>query len=193
MPPKQKITREEILQAAYELTLEKGCSSLSSRNVANAAGCSVQPVFTNFPSMDCLRREVYTYACQKCAEEVLDHSDESDMPTVLTLWMLDLAQHRPNLFEFLYLSDLSTYHIRSEEMLSLDNHRTMIRLISESYGLSWEDSVDLLIRSCIFLMGIGTIICVDKVDISQDLALKLMRTTVEDFVNGVRRRDAASE
>lgn len=190
MPPKQKITREEILRSAYELALQEGYTSISSRNVARAAGCSVQPVFSHFPTMEILRRETYQYACKVCAEEVLNNDGAEIILDILTHWMLDLAKNRPNLFELLYLSNLDAASFVHPQIMQAENHLKMRETIAATYDLSPEASEDLLIRSCIFLMGIGTMICINKVDVAEEDALKLMHATVHDFIAGEHRADA---
>ena len=184
MPPKAKITREDILKCAYELALQDGFSSLSSRNLAHALGCSVQPVFSHFPTMEALKQEIYQYACTQCAEEVLVRTRDQDLLTTLTLWMLDLAKNRPNLFELLYLSSLNGARTLPEALVQSANHRKMIQVIADARDLSLKESEDILIRSCIFLMGIGTMICINKVDMGEKEILCLMRRTVDDFVSG---------
>ena len=131
MPPKPRITKEKILEAAYNLALQNGFSSLSSRNIAGAAGCSVQPVFSHFPTMQSLREELYYYACKKSAEEVLNDHSGQDLLTVMTKWMLDLAKNRPNLFEILYISDLHKPQCLPETLMQTENHRKMRARIAE--------------------------------------------------------------
>lgn len=184
MPPKPKITREQILECAYDLTLRDGFSNLSSRAVANAAGCSVQPVFSHFPTMDSLREEVYRYACRQCAEEVLNQQDQQDLITVMAHWMLDLAKNRPNLFELLYLSDLTAPHSMPDTLMQTANHRKMVSIISSAHDLNQQQGEDILVRSSIFLMGIGTMICINKMDIRDEDVLAMMGRTLDDFISG---------
>ena len=185
MPPKPKITRKRILECAYDLTLRDGFASLSSRTVANAAGCSVQPVFSHFPTMDSLREEVYRYACRQCAEEVLNQQEGQDLMTVMARWMLDLAKNRPNLFELLYLSDLTTTKSMPTTLMQALNHRKMVSIISEAHDLTQKQGEDILVRSSIFLMGIGTMVCINKMDIQDEEVLAMMGRTLDDFISGV--------
>ena len=184
MPPKPRITREEILVSAYELALRDGFSCLSSRNVAQAAGCSVQPIFSHFPTMEALRLETYRYACNQCALEVLDDKSGKDLLTVLTHWMLDLARNRPNLFEILYLSSLNCPQSFYDSMIHSKNHQRMVGIIAKKHGISPADSEDILTRSCLLLLGIGTMVCINKVDISEDFVMDIMRRSVSDFIDG---------
>ena len=48
MPPKVKITKEDIINAAVSLVRENGADALNARTVASLLGCSTQPVFSNF-------------------------------------------------------------------------------------------------------------------------------------------------
>ena len=43
--PTQKITREMIVEAAFELAREQGMEAVQVKAVAAALGCSVQPVY----------------------------------------------------------------------------------------------------------------------------------------------------
>ena len=184
MPPKPRITREEILVSAYELALRDGYSCLSSRNLAQAAGCSVQPIFSHFPTMESLRQETYRYACNQCAREVLEDHSGKDLLAVFTHWMLDLARNRPNLFEILYLSSLNCPQSFSDSLIPSENHQKMVEIIARKHSISHQESEDVLTRSSLLLLGIGTMICINKVDISEDSVMDIMRRSVSDFIEG---------
>ena len=52
MPPKVKITKKEIIGAGVELIRKEGAGAINARNIASALGCSTQPIFSNFSTMD---------------------------------------------------------------------------------------------------------------------------------------------
>ena len=58
MPPKVKVTKEEIVRAALDLVRQSGAAALNARAVANRLGCSTQPVFSNYATMEELRQDV---------------------------------------------------------------------------------------------------------------------------------------
>ena len=55
MPPKIKVTKQDILQTATELVRQNGESAINARSIAKALNCSTQPIFSNFASMEELR------------------------------------------------------------------------------------------------------------------------------------------
>ncbi len=58
MPPKAKVTGEAILQGAVQLVRERGVESLNARALAAVLGCSTQPIFSNYESMEALFEDV---------------------------------------------------------------------------------------------------------------------------------------
>ena len=56
MPPKAKITRDIILDGAFELIRTQGEENLNARTLSQALHCSTQPVLYHFDTMDQIRR-----------------------------------------------------------------------------------------------------------------------------------------
>ena len=52
MPPRPKYTKEEIVDAAFELTREKGIDSVVAREVGKRLNTSSSPIFTVWNSME---------------------------------------------------------------------------------------------------------------------------------------------
>ena len=187
MPPKIKITKQALLQKAYEITEQQGIEALTSRSLAAAAGCSVQPVFSHFPTMEELRQETFQYACSRFLEEVMVYRDRPDFPAICSKWTLDLARKRPNLYKLLYLSDGFPHTSMSRMMMDFESNRKMAEHMAAAYGLSTQDCQNILVRSCLFLMGICTMICINHIEITDREALSMMQETVTDMVERKRR------
>ena len=58
MPPKVKVTKEEIINTAVDIVRNSGAQAVNARTVASALNCSTQPVFSNFATMEELRLAV---------------------------------------------------------------------------------------------------------------------------------------
>ena len=55
MPPKQRITREMILERSFDMFCREGMEAVNARSVAKALNCSTQPIFSYFSGMDDLK------------------------------------------------------------------------------------------------------------------------------------------
>ena len=62
MPPKVKFHKEEIIEAAVNITRRKGIEAVTAREVAGELKVSTRPIFTWFDTIEQLKREVYNQA-----------------------------------------------------------------------------------------------------------------------------------
>ena len=62
--PKQRITKEMILEVAFKLARERGYEQVVVKNIAAEMGCSVQPIYSYFSNMDALKQAVVGAAMQ---------------------------------------------------------------------------------------------------------------------------------
>lgn len=62
MPPKPKVQREQIVDAAVSVAREKGIEAVTAREVARAMGVSTRPIFSWFATMEQLKAEVFEQA-----------------------------------------------------------------------------------------------------------------------------------
>ena len=55
MPPKVKITKEMIIDAAFEIARSEGAENINARTVSKKLGCSTQPVMYHFKTIEELK------------------------------------------------------------------------------------------------------------------------------------------
>ena len=187
MPPKQKITKEILLEHAFEIAEEKGIDAVTSRSVAKSVGCSIQPVFSHFPTMEELRQATFDYACDKFVQEILAFEKMPDFLPRTTKWILDLARNKPKLYQMLYLSNSFKGNTLLDVMMNFESNKKMIEKMKELYQIEADACKDILLRSFLFMMGIGAMICVNHMDFSDEQVAAMMKQTVADMVQGVKR------
>ena len=61
MPPKAKVSKERILQAAMALVRKKGSGALTAKALAATLSCSTQPIFWHYGNMEALKKDVSPY------------------------------------------------------------------------------------------------------------------------------------
>jgi len=62
MPPRAKITKEMVIDAAFEVARETDAENINARTVAKKLGCSTQPVMYHFVTIEELKKTVYAKA-----------------------------------------------------------------------------------------------------------------------------------
>lgn len=169
MPPKPKYTKEEIVNAAYELTREKGIDAVVAREVGKRLNASSSPIFTVWNSMDELKEEVRKLAKQKYQAYMADIFDYSPSFKEFGMRWVGFAAEEPNLYRLLFLSqgnEHSPYIRFKQEFESIIN--PLVEEIIKTFGLSEADAEDLLNRMIIFANGIAAFVITDKDSFSKE-------------------------
>lgn len=182
MPPKQKITKDMILSAGYELARKEGIESVNSRNIAKKLSCSTQPIFSSFATMEELRKGVFDFACNKFVKEVTENKDDSNFLSLTTKWYLDLLRNEPNLYKLLYFSDGFDRGALSELISQFSSNHALIAKLHELYSLEEKSCSDILLRAFSILHGIGALVFFNSFEISDKDIMDTVKRTVFEMV-----------
>lgn len=105
MPPKQTITKDMIVDAAFKIVRKNGIAALSARNIAKALSCSTQPVYSSFKNMKMLEKEVIQMAASFVEKNYLANKTQQDHNfKSIGLGYIAMAKKEKHLFDLLYMS-----------------------------------------------------------------------------------------
>ena len=107
MPPKVKITKDEIVAATLELLRHEGEDAMNARRIAAHLGCSTQPVFSNFASMEELQHAVLAAAYQYYHNFLVQEAQGGKYPPYKAYGMayIRFAREEKVLFKALFMCD----------------------------------------------------------------------------------------
>lgn len=104
MPPKFKFKREEIVEAAVNLTRRGGVDAVTARGIAGELGVSTQPIFTCFKNMEGAKEEVRIYA-EKLCHNYLEKGVEATIPFFgFGMAYIRFAKEEPELYKMLFIN-----------------------------------------------------------------------------------------
>ena len=186
MPPRPKVSIDDLLETAYQIAEENGIDAVNSRSIAKRVGCSIQPVFSHFPTMEILRKATFDYACEKWTKEILVFANHEDFFAQITKWVLDLARNKPNLFKLLCLSDRFHGESMIDIIMKFECNKQMLEVMVTKYDLPLETCKDIIMRCGLFLLGICTMISINHVPFTDEEVDSLMIKTIRDMVNGAK-------
>ena len=109
MPPKVKVTKKEIIEKAFSLVKEQGMDAMNARSIAASLGCSTQPIFSNFDSMESLEQAVIEMAEQYFESfcQTIIQSDRYPQYKAYGIAYIAFATKEKHLFSLLYMRDRS--------------------------------------------------------------------------------------
>lgn len=98
MPPKQRITREMILEHAFGMLCQSGMETVNARSIARALGCSTQPIFSCFSGMDDLKQTL-----RERAEAVYEeYTAQAESFVDRCVAYVRFAESKPQIFKYLF-------------------------------------------------------------------------------------------
>ena len=194
MPPKPKYTKEEIVNAAFELTREKGIDAVVAREVGKRLNTSSSPIFTIWSSMEELKEDVRRLAIQKYREYMADIFDYFPSFKEFGMRCVGFAAEEPNLFRLLFLTkreEHSPYARFKQEFESI--FIPLVEEIMSQFGLSKSDAEDLLSQMIIFANGIAAYVLTDENSFSRETVSRDLSQVCIGIVLTKKLRDGSMD
>lgn len=182
MPPKIKITRENIITVSLDVIREYGAEALNARAIAKELNCSTQPIFSNYSTMEDLRSDVMQAAKQLYQRYIEVGMKDSDYPQYKAsgIYYIKFAKEEKELFKLLFMRDRSQEEIKQER----EDVSELLHLISADTGMSLDDAYMFHIEMWIFVHGIATMIATSYLNWDWEIISRMMT----DAYQGVKER-----
>ena len=156
--PKAKITREMVIDAAFEVTRAMGSENVNARTVSEKLGCSTQPVMYHFARIEEMKRAVYEKADRFHTEYLMNiENPQEGVMLGIGLNYIRFAIREPNLFRFLFQSGFAVGNsllemIDSEELLPV------LSAMQGAIGMNMEQTKEVFLTIAMFAHGYASII-----------------------------------
>lgn len=181
--PKQRITKEQIIEAAFRLAREKGMEGVLVKDLAAELGCSVQPIYTYCKNMDRLRQEVE----ERTAEFVRDYAarrrDPADPFRSTGLAYLRLAREEPRLYRIFFSRRQGDSW---EELYRREADPARAGELADALGLTREAAQRLHLHMLLYNVGVGQVLAASRGEMEIDTAAKQLESAYEAFLRQAR-------
>jgi AcrR family transcriptional regulator len=188
MAPKVQFTKNEIIDAAYKISIDERLSKLTVRKVASLLGCSVAPIYVNFKNSQALVDAVLV----KITELVWTYLTKAytDVGFLnIGIGQILFAKDYPELFSDILSSRsdcLSMDEGNQNRMLDIMGNDSMLE------GLTREQNTMLLLKMSIFTHGISSSIAnglfphgtdvVQLIDLLEETGFQLIEATKSGYI-----------
>ncbi len=109
MPAIAKVTKEMIIDAAFEIAKEMGAENINARTVSQKLACSTQPVLYHFKTIEDVRIAAHKKGIEFHVDYVTDLSGKYERPMLeVGMRHIQAAVEQKNLFRFLFHSNYYT-------------------------------------------------------------------------------------
>ncbi|MCR5420137.1 MAG: TetR/AcrR family transcriptional regulator [Lachnospiraceae bacterium] len=174
MPPKARVTRQMVLDAAFNVVKSKGYENLSVRNVADHLKCSTQPILYNYDGVEELREEVYKVAIKYHSLYIVAKKNE-DKNTLISLGLnhVRFGYKEKNLFRFIFQSN----KFGDEEIKSFLNnpeYAGMVEILSSGLKMDIVEAKEMFFAYLCTAHGIASFVSNDSVEYEEARYLKIL-------------------
>ena len=170
MPAKPKVTKEMIVDAAFEVAKEAGAENINARTVSNKLNCSTQPVMYHFATIEELKKAAYKKADTFHTKYLMEMRDE-DVLLGIGLNYIRFAIEEPNLFRFLTQSSYSKARSLLE-MIDSEELKPVLEMMSGAMGRTFEQTREIFITLSMFVHGYASIIANNALTFDESLISK---------------------
>lgn len=188
MPPIPKFSKEDIINCAYEIVKKEGFEKLNARRIASELGCSVQPIFHNFTSMEELNKVVYKSIYQKYQEYMLKGKEQKDNPyKQMGLSYIEFASDYPEFFKILFMQ--KTNENASDFVMKDSMGNDVIKVGQTLTGLSFEEQKKFHVRVWIFTHGIACLVATKTIKFTKNEIEELLTKSVREMLIGYKMEE----
>ena len=186
MPPKVRITKEEIIDTALEMLRENGDGGINARSIASRLGCSTQPIFSNFASMEDLDKAVSKAAYDLYLSFLQREAESGKYPKYKAFGMayISFAKEERELFKHLFMRDR-----RGEGISPTLDFEESVEMIMKANGVSEEKARLMHTEMWTFVHGIGTMLATSFLELEWELISDMLT----DVYRGIQIRHTGEE
>ncbi|MPM51699.1 hypothetical protein SDC9_98450 [bioreactor metagenome] len=196
MPPKQKITKQMVLEAGYDIAKRNGMENVNSRNIAKVLSCSTQPIFSCFSTMEDLKKNVFDFVFKKFIAGGIEYVNSKKSLDFLGLsiqWYLELLRNEPHLYNLIFCSKGFGIQTPDDFISRYTSNEKILSKMQTYYELSLDECKDILLRSYALMHGIGTLIFFNDFKISNEEIVDIVKRTVAEMVlSSQNKKEAGS-
>lgn len=168
MPKNIQITKDMILDAAFNIVKERGLLAISNRTLAKELKCSIRPIYYQFKNTEELNKELklkiekyfYNYIMSNMVEGVAKYKQTG-------LNYIKFAKEEKELFKVLFMSKYGDF---MADFLSKDieEFKELCKYIKISSKLEDSKIIEFHKKMWIFTHGIATLIASENIKINDD-------------------------
>ena len=174
MPTNVRITKDMILDTAFDIARSGGLKDVSNREIASRLGCSIRPIYYQFKNTDELKGELYA-KIEKYFYTYLMDNMRDDIPPYKQVGInyIRFAREESHFFRILFMSEtnlLPMGFVTKDE----DDFRKLAKFIKFSTKLSDDDIKTFHVRMWLFAHGIASLVASNTVVFSDTQIEKLL-------------------
>ncbi len=181
MPPRAKVTREQIVDGALSVVRKRGAGALTAKALSEELSCSTQPVFWQFESMEELKKEVYAAALAVFGVYLRRQDAARSAYLAIGMNYIRFATEERELFRLLFMSDFG----QTDVVAARVEMEYILGVIGESGAVSDENAQTVYRDMWLFSHGIAAMMATGTANFTEAEAEKMLSDVYRGLVQNL--------
>lgn len=190
MPPKVKITRERILDAAFALVRAQGSENLNARAIARQLGCSTQPVLYHFATVEAVKQAVYQKADDYHSQYLMRAIQQADDPMLeIGMRYVRFAVEEQALFKFLFQSD---HFARADlrQLIDGEELQPVLEVLHQTAGIGQAQAKELFTTVFLLVHGMASMLANNTMQYDEAALRRQLQLVFQGVLAELRGKEA---
>lgn len=187
MPPKNKFSKEQIIEVAFNIAKKEGFDGITIRKVAEKLNSSVAPIYVNFLDIEDLKKAVVTKVYE-ISNSIVKEQNTGDIFLNIGIASVKFAKEYSAIFKDLVLKSNNYIENYDEEVGA-----TIIEQMKKDPSLvifTDEELKEILMKMRVFQVGLSIMATNESfaAELTEERIIELLDSTGEDVMNGMISR-----
>lgn len=187
MAPKKKFSKEQIVEAAFQIAKKEGMDAITIRKVADQLESSIAPIYVNFKDIHELKQEVITKIMEVSNQMLIEQNSGQPFHDI-GVASLRFAKEYSVLFRDLVMRPNDLMEDYDQGMgEGLIEH---MKSDKDLKGLTEEELKMILLKMRIFSVGLSIMVANGTMpqDFTEEQAIELLDSTAVDVISAAHFR-----
>lgn len=158
MPPKAKISKEMIVEEAFQIARTQGADKITARSISQQLNCSTQPILYYFSTVEEIRAAVYQRADRYHSRFLTDRERDYGSP-LLSMGMnyIRFAAEEKNLFRLLFQSNEFS-GVNLMDLIRAEESSPMLQALQQEAKVTENAALEIFTTLFIFVHGYASLL-----------------------------------
>ena len=174
MPPKVKINKQMIIDAAFDIVQRDGVERLTARTISEKLLCSTQPILYHFSTVEEIKKAVYEKADQYHTNYIMPKGMEN-MPPLMELGLnyIRFGYEERMLFRFLFQTNQFT-GFRLDDLMDNPELHEMLGMVSSAMGCEEQDAKEIFLNLFVSAHGCASLLANNAMEYEEERFEKIL-------------------
>lgn len=187
MPPKARITKEMIVEEAFQIARTQGADKITARSIAQRLQCSTQPVLYYFATVEEIKEAVYQRADAYHSHWLMDSADDDGMLGIGIRYVRFAVEER-NLFHLLFQPGAFS-GASLNDLVSAEELNPIIQVLRQETGVTEDAAREIFSTLFVFVHGYASLLANNEMKLEEDRLTSSLKKVFSGAVYAEKERE----